>query len=124
MRFPSPAARAAADAAIEPLDVGAPMSEYIDVWIAAYRAAGGAPPRESWGALDIKCASCTMRIVARQTSPKAVEVDPQTVARLAAEAQVDRRTAKKALTDGVDAVRGEFMRGRLRVAAQTLGLKL
>lgn len=40
-RFPTVAARKAADAAIDKLDVKAPMTEYIDTWYAAYVAAGG-----------------------------------------------------------------------------------
>ena len=39
--FPDARARDVADLAIESLDVAAPMSEYLDAWVAAYRAAGG-----------------------------------------------------------------------------------
>ena len=42
--FPTIAARNAADEAIDKLPVTAPMSEYIDAWIAAYMAAGGRRP--------------------------------------------------------------------------------
>lgn len=40
-RFPTRAARDAADAAIDALPATAPMTEYLDAWLAAYRAAGG-----------------------------------------------------------------------------------
>ena len=40
-RFPTRAARDAADRAIDALPESAPMTEYIDTWLAAYRAAGG-----------------------------------------------------------------------------------
>lgn len=40
-RFPSARARDAADDAVDTLDAHAPMSAYVDTWIAAYRAAGG-----------------------------------------------------------------------------------
>ena len=42
-RYPNPAARRAADAAIDALPVDATMATYIDVWIAAYRARDGRP---------------------------------------------------------------------------------
>lgn len=40
-RFPDPKARRAADAAINMIDTHETMKVYIDVWIAAYIAAGG-----------------------------------------------------------------------------------
>lgn len=43
-RFPTIAARAAADEAIDALSVSLPMSAYFDEWIRAYRAAGGKEP--------------------------------------------------------------------------------
>lgn len=46
-RFPSAHARAAADLAIDALPVSAPMTTYLDTWIAAYKAAGGRLP-EGW----------------------------------------------------------------------------
>lgn len=51
-------------------------------------------------------------------------VDKQTVAKLAAEAQVDKRTAQKAVDNGVDSVKGDFVRDRLRKAAKKLGVSL
>jgi hypothetical protein len=42
--FPTVSARQAADAAVDALPVSAPMSEYIDRWIAAYTAASGRRP--------------------------------------------------------------------------------
>ncbi len=43
-RFPTAAARAAADKAVDALNVNLPMSAFIDEWIRAYRAAGGREP--------------------------------------------------------------------------------
>lgn len=40
-RFPTRAARKAADEAIDPIPVSEPMSTFLDTWIAAYRKAGG-----------------------------------------------------------------------------------
>jgi hypothetical protein len=40
-RFPTAAARQSADEAIDELPESAPMTEYIDVWLAAYRGRGG-----------------------------------------------------------------------------------
>ena len=42
--FPSQHARVLADRAIDQLDVTLPMTTYLDVWIAAYIAAGGKTP--------------------------------------------------------------------------------
>lgn len=39
--FPSPGARDKADRATDALSPTQPMVDYIDVWIAAYKAAGG-----------------------------------------------------------------------------------
>lgn len=39
--FPSPGARDKADRATDALSPTQPMTDYIDTWIAAYRAAGG-----------------------------------------------------------------------------------
>jgi len=51
-------------------------------------------------------------------------MDEKTVALLAAEAQVDKRTAKKAVDNGVDSIKGGFVRDRLRAAAKKLGVRL
>jgi hypothetical protein len=40
-RFPTKKARDAADAVIDRLPETEPMTKYIDVWLAAYRANGG-----------------------------------------------------------------------------------
>jgi hypothetical protein len=40
-RFPTLHARQAADKLVDKLPVSAPMSTYTDVWLAAYRSAGG-----------------------------------------------------------------------------------
>lgn len=40
-RFPTARARDVADKAIDALPESAPMTEYIDTWLAAYREAGG-----------------------------------------------------------------------------------
>ena len=39
--FPGAEARKVADAAVDALDVNEPMTKFIDVWLAAYKAAGG-----------------------------------------------------------------------------------
>lgn len=44
-RWPTRHARDAADKAIDALPETAPMTEYIDVWLAAYRSAGGIEKR-------------------------------------------------------------------------------
>jgi len=44
-RFPTRRARDLADAAIDALCPTAPMTEYIDVWLATYKAAGGVEKR-------------------------------------------------------------------------------
>lgn len=46
-RFPTAAARTLADQAIDRLPESAPMSEFIDTWLAAYRAAGGVERRQA-----------------------------------------------------------------------------
>jgi hypothetical protein len=43
-RFPTAAARAAADQAIDALPISLPMSAYLDEWLRAYRVAGGKEP--------------------------------------------------------------------------------
>jgi hypothetical protein len=45
-RFPTKRARDAADEAIDELPESAPMSLFIDVWLAAYRAHGGIERRK------------------------------------------------------------------------------
>lgn len=44
-RFPSFHARIAADRTVDTLPADAPMTLYVDTWIAAYRKAGGKEPR-------------------------------------------------------------------------------
>ena len=44
-RFPSARAREAADKAVDELPLTAPMTSYVDAWIAAYRKAGGLEPK-------------------------------------------------------------------------------
>lgn len=51
-----------------------------------------------------------------------VSAPPRDVFRLAAEASIDPRTAKKALTDGLGAIRGELVRERIRRAMAVLGM--
>ena len=45
-RFPTKMARDEADKAIDVLPVDEPMTVYIDVWLATYRAAGGIERRK------------------------------------------------------------------------------
>jgi hypothetical protein len=40
-RFPTARAREAADRAVDELPVTEPMTRFVDVWLEAYRAAGG-----------------------------------------------------------------------------------
>lgn len=40
-RFPTTSARDAADRAIDALPASEPMSAYLDLWLATYRAVGG-----------------------------------------------------------------------------------
>ena len=44
-RFPTARARAAADKAVDELPLTAPMTKFVDVWLATYRAAGGLEPQ-------------------------------------------------------------------------------
>lgn len=46
-RFPSARARLIADRTVDALDPNSPMMVYIDVWLAAYRAAAGREPKVS-----------------------------------------------------------------------------
>jgi hypothetical protein len=50
--------------------------------------------------------------------------DRADVLRLAAEAQIDPRTVKRAIEHGVDVLRASVDRDRIRVAAKKLGIKL
>jgi hypothetical protein len=50
--------------------------------------------------------------------------DKADVLRLAAEAQIDPRTVKRAIRDGIDTLRAEVDRERLRDAAKKLGLSV
>jgi hypothetical protein len=43
--FPTVSARAAADKAIDAMDVKCSMSDFLDAWVAAYRRAGGVTPK-------------------------------------------------------------------------------
>ena len=51
-------------------------------------------------------------------------VDRSIILRLAAESQLDPRTVKRALEDGVTTLRAEVDRQRLRDAAKRLGVML
>ena len=51
-------------------------------------------------------------------------LDTATIAKLAAEAQVDRRTVQRAIEHGLDALRNGYGKDRLRVAAKKLGVRL
>ena len=51
-------------------------------------------------------------------------LDTATIAKLAAEAQVDRRTVQRAVEHGIDALRNGYGKDRLRVAAKKLGVRL
>ena len=44
-RFPTAHARWAADKAVDALAPNAPMSTFVDQWLASYRKAGGREPR-------------------------------------------------------------------------------
>ena len=46
------------------------------------------------------------------------------ILRLAAEAELDPRTVKRAVDRGVDTLRAEVDRSRIRAAAEKLGLEL
>jgi hypothetical protein len=50
--------------------------------------------------------------------------DRSDILRLAAEAQIDPRTVKKALENGVNSLRAEVDRQRLREAAKRLGMSV
>jgi hypothetical protein len=51
-------------------------------------------------------------------------IDTQTIARLAVEAQLDPRTVKRAINNGVGSLKSGFDRERLIAAAKKLGVKL
>jgi hypothetical protein len=51
-------------------------------------------------------------------------IDKTDILRLAAEAQIDPRTVKRALDNGIDSLRAEVDRQRLRDAAKRLGLSV
>lgn len=46
------------------------------------------------------------------------------ILRLAAEAQLDPRTVKRAIENGIESLKAEVDRNRLREAAKQLGLKI
>lgn len=52
------------------------------------------------------------------------DIDRKTLLLFAAEAEIDVRTAKRVLTDGVDTLRASADRARARAAAIKLGLVL
>jgi hypothetical protein len=52
-----------------------------------------------------------------------MEVDKSTIARIALEAQLDPRTVKNAIERGVDSVKGDFAKKRLRAALKKLKLE-
>lgn len=51
-------------------------------------------------------------------------LDTAAVAKLAAEAQVDRRTVQRAVDHGIDALRNGYGKDRLRAAAKKFGIRL
>ncbi len=55
---------------------------------------------------------------------KKTEIDRGDILRLAAETGLDARTVKRAIDRGVDSIRAEVDRTRLREAAGKLGLTL
>ena len=58
------------------------------------------------------------------TDPSAPMIDRADILRLAAEAQLDPRTVKRAVEHGISSVRAEFARERLRIAAEKLSVAL
>lgn len=52
------------------------------------------------------------------------ELDEKTIKLLAAHAELDPRTVRRAMREGVDALRAERDRDQLREAAKTLKVKL
>lgn len=54
----------------------------------------------------------------------AMTLDRKTILTLAAEAEVDERTVRKAEREGIDAIKGVASRERIRKAAKRLGVKL
>lgn len=52
------------------------------------------------------------------------EITRTDILRLAAEAELDPRTVKRAVDRGVDTLRAEVDRTRIRAAAEKLGLQL
>jgi coenzyme F420-reducing hydrogenase delta subunit len=56
--------------------------------------------------------------------PKDKHMDRVDILRLAAEAEIDPRTVKKAVENGIDSLRAEVDRVRLRDAAKRLGLSV
>jgi hypothetical protein len=51
-------------------------------------------------------------------------VDTQSIARLAAEAQLDPRTVRRAMENGIDSLRSGFDRERLQAAAKKLRIEI
>lgn len=52
------------------------------------------------------------------------EIDRSVILKLAAEAQLDVRTVRRAFEKGIDALKAEASRSRLREAAKKLGIKI
>lgn len=52
-----------------------------------------------------------------------MEVDSPTIARIALEAQLDTRTVKRAIEFGVDSMKSDFAKARLRAALKKLKLE-
>lgn len=65
----------------------------------------------------------TMRIMGVVSREKE-QVGEQKLALLAAEAQVDKRTARRALREGIEAIKGSFVQERLRAAAKKVGIEI
>lgn len=54
----------------------------------------------------------------------AMTLDRKTILNFAAEAEVDERTIKRALAEGVGAIKGTAAKERIRKAAKKLGIKV
>ena len=63
--------------------------------------------------------ACNMRIMRSMK-----QVDRRKILELAGAAEVDPRTARKALDEGVGSIRGEAVRERINRCAKDLGIKV